>query len=142
MPRPPAPPPRRWANRDVARVLDRHGRRWLWRLVAAVLLVSAPGVGWQLAQNECLRLGYAASALREQGERLEEEARRLRARREELRSLESIEGWAARNGLVRPSPEQVVVVGEQAEQADMMALNAVGRGRRSEADATRVTRGD
>jgi hypothetical protein len=119
----PTPSPRRWANREVARELDRHGRRWLWRLVAGVVIVSAPGVAWQLAQNECLRLGYASSALREKRDRLEEEARRLRARREELRSLAAIETWAARNGLVQPSPEHVVVVAEAAERSDMMASN-------------------
>ena len=101
---------RRWSNRDVAREVDHGGRRWLWGMVLGVVVASTPLAMWQLQQNECLRLSYEAAELRAEQERLGEEERRLRARREKLRSLDSIEKWAAASGLVRPSPEQIVVV--------------------------------
>jgi hypothetical protein len=109
-----APSHRRWANRAVAREVDRDRARWLWGVVVAMLLAAAPFAAYLLEQNECLRLSYKASALREQREQLVERERRLRMERAELESLERIEGWAARRkSLVRPAPQQVVVVRRQ-----------------------------
>jgi len=102
---------RRWSNQTVAREVDRDRTRWMWGLFAALLLASAPFAAYMLEQNECLRLSYQASALRQHRELLIEQERRLRMQRAARESLEEIEAWAVRrHGLVHPSPEQVIVV--------------------------------
>lgn len=102
---------RRWSNQTVAREVDRDRARWIWGLFAALLLASAPFAAYILEQNECLRLSYQASALREQRELLVEQERRLRMQRAAGQSLDEIEVWAVRHhGLVHPSPEQLIVV--------------------------------
>jgi cell division protein FtsL len=106
-----APHQRRWANREIAREVDHERARWLWGVFVAMLLAAAPFAAYLLEQNECLRLSYKASALRQQREQLLEQERRLRMQRASLESLDKIESWAVgRHGLVHPSPEQVVVV--------------------------------
>ena len=124
-----APSHRRWANRAVAQEVDRDRARWLWGVVVAMLLAAAPFAAYLLEQNECLRLSYKASALREQRDQLLEQERRLRMERAELESLERIEGWAARRqGLVRPAPQQVVVVRRQPlAPTEVRALENAGR---------------
>jgi hypothetical protein len=106
-----APGLRRWVNRSVAREVDRDRARWLWGLFVAMLLGVAPFAAYLLEKNECLRLSYEASALRQVNDRLIEQQRRLRMQRSDLESLPEIETWAVqRHGLVRPSPQQLVVV--------------------------------
>lgn len=106
-----APTYRRWTNRDVAREVDRDRVRWLCVLFVVMILAAAPFAAYLLEQNECLRLSYEASALRQKREELMERERRLRMERAALESLSRIESWAAgQRGLVHPSPEQVVVV--------------------------------
>lgn len=120
---------RRWTNRDVTREFDHRGRRWLWGIVLGVVVASSPFAVWQYQQNECLRLSYGNAELRAQRERLIEEERRLRMQRESLMSLDSIEQWADRNGLVHPSPEQVVIVRDvTAERDEWLASNDDRRG--------------
>jgi len=102
---------RRWSNQAVAREVDRDRARWLWGLFAALLLASAPFAAYMLEQNECLRLSYEASALRERRELLIEQERRLRMQRAARQSLDEIEAWAVRrHGLVHQPLEQVIVV--------------------------------
>jgi hypothetical protein len=102
---------RRWANGPVARQVDPERARWVWGLFASLLLAAAPFATYLFKQNECVRLSYQASELREKHERLLERERRLRMQRSALQSLEAIETWAMeRHGLVRPSSEQVIVV--------------------------------
>ena len=102
---------RRWTNQTVAREVDRDRARWLWGLFAAFVLAAAPFAAYMLEQNECLRLSYEASALRQQRDLLIERERRLRMQRAARQSLDEIESWALRrHGLVHPLPEQVVVV--------------------------------
>ena len=102
---------RRWSNQAVAREVDRDRARWIWGLFAALLLASAPFAAYMLEQNECLRLSYEASALRQHRELLIEQERRLRMQRAAGQSLDRIEAWAVRrHGLVHPLPEQVIVV--------------------------------
>ena len=106
-----APPYRRWANQAIAREVDRDRARWVWGLFAALLLAAAPFAAYMIEQNECLRLSYKASALKQKREDLIEQERRLRMRRAAHESLAGIESWAIeRQGLVHPSPEQVIVV--------------------------------
>ncbi len=106
-----APAQRRWVNRSVAREVDRDRARWLWGLFVAMLLGVAPFAAYLLEKNECLRLSYEASALRQLNDQLLERERRLRMQRIDLQSLPEIEVWATqRHGLVRPSPQQLVVV--------------------------------
>jgi hypothetical protein len=116
---------RRWVNRDVAREPDRRARRWLWTMALGVFVACTPFAYWQLQQNECLRLSRDASRLRAAQQSLDAEARRLRAQRESLHSLESIERWAERRGLVRPDAAQVVVVGQAPNgNTEWLARNA------------------
>jgi cell division protein FtsL len=106
-----APAHRRWVNRAIAREVDHDRARWLWGVFVAMLLAAAPFAAYLLEQNECLRLSYEVSALRQQHDELAEQDRRLRMQRARLESLEKIESWAVqRRGLVHPSPEQVIVV--------------------------------
>jgi hypothetical protein len=105
------PTQRRWVNRAVAREVDRDRARWLWGAFVAMLLAAAPFAVYLLEQNECLRLSYEASALRQRHEALREQERRLRVERAERESFAEIESWAARHrGLIHPSSEQVLVV--------------------------------
>jgi hypothetical protein len=116
---------RRWTNRPVAREPDHGARRRLWAFVVGIVVTCSPLALWQLEQNECLRLTYEAGRLRAEQERLSEVARRLRARREALRSLVEVEEWALSNGWVRPQPEQLVVVAEvPPPAAELVAANA------------------
>lgn len=102
---------RRWTNRAVAREVDRERARWIWGLFVSLLLAAAPFAAYLLEQNECLRLSYKASALRQERAQLVEQQRRLRMQRASLQSLDRIEDWAVKKrGLVHPSPEQVIVV--------------------------------
>ncbi len=106
-----APGLRRWVNRAVAQEVDRYRARWLWGVFVAMLLGVAPFAAYLLEKNECLRLSYEASALRQVNDELIEQQRRLRMRLSDLESLPEIEIWATqRHGLVRPSPQQLVVV--------------------------------
>ena len=106
-----APGLRRWANRSVAREVDRDRARWLWGLFVSMLLGVAPFAVYLLEKNECLRLSYEVSALRQQNDELIEQQRRLRMLRSDLEALTEIETWAIRrHGLIRPAPEQLVVV--------------------------------
>ena len=102
---------RGWTNGPVAREVDPERARWLWGLFASLLLAAAPFAAYLLEQNECVRLSYEASELREQHVLLLERERRLRMRRSTLQSLDAIEIWAVqRHGMVYPSPEKVIVV--------------------------------
>ncbi len=102
---------RRWANRSVAREVDHDRVRWMWGVFVAMLLAAAPFAAYMLEQNECLRLSYRASGLRQEREELTEQERRLRMGRASLESLEKIEAWAVKQrGLIRPTPEQVRIV--------------------------------
>jgi cell division protein FtsL len=120
---------RRWVNRSVAREVDRDRARWLRGVFVAMLLAAAPFAAYLLEQNECLRLSYEASALRQQREQLLEQERRLRMERAARESLEKIEAWALRQrGLVHPSPEHVVVVRRPAaEVGEVRALESVSK---------------
>lgn len=119
--------PRRWANQAVAREVDRDRARWLWGLFATMLLAAAPFAAYLLEQNECLRLSYEASALREQRELLLERERRLRMRRAELESLDRIESWATeRHGLLQPAPEQTIVVRRAPPEAEKVRVLETG----------------
>ena len=106
-----APGMRQWVNRAVAQEVDQDRARWLWGLFVAMLLGVAPFAAYLLEKNECLRLSYEVSALRQVNDELIEQQRRLRMRRSDLESLPEIETWAMqRHGLVRPLPQQLVVV--------------------------------
>ena len=102
---------RHWVNGPVTREVDHDRARWLWGAFAALILAAAPFAAYLLEQNECLKLSYEASALKQHREELMERERRLRMRQAALESLAEIETWAMeRRGMVRPTPEQIVVV--------------------------------
>jgi len=105
---------RRWANRAVAREVDHDRVRWLWGVFVAMLLAAAPFAAYMFEQNECLRLSYRASGLRQERDELMEHERRLRMERASHESLERIEAWALeKHGLVRPAPEQIRIVSDR-----------------------------
>ncbi len=62
--------------------------------------------------------------LRQQEDSLLEQKRRLRASLAAMQSLESVEKWAESHGMVRPSPEQSIVV----RQATPARRDLVARG--------------
>lgn len=105
---------RRWRNHQLVREPDGRHARWLWSLLAGMILATAPAAVYVHHHNEFLKLSYELTEIRAEKDKLLERERRLRVRLAALESLESIESWAAKGqGLVQPSPEQVVVV-EQA----------------------------
>jgi len=111
------PARRRWVNGPIAREVDRDRARRLWGLFAGMLLAATPFAVYLLEKNECLKLSYEVSGLRQQREQLLEQERRLRMERAELESLEAIEAWAATHGgLVHPTPEQTIIVGRVPER--------------------------
>ena len=100
-----------WQNMTPARERDDRRVRWLWRMVIGLVLAFAPGGGYLLQQNECLKLSYAVEGLRIERDELLEEERRLTVERSGLESLAGIRAWAIRDGLA-PAEDRVVVVGE------------------------------
>lgn len=107
---------RRWRNRSVVRERDEHHVRWLWGMLAGIVLALAPAAAYLLCQNDCLKVVYQTSRLEAEQERLQEETRRLEAKRAELESPARIDSWAQRkSGLVLPASEQVFIVPQQAD---------------------------
>lgn len=107
-----SPPHRRWTNQPIVREIDKGRTRWLWGMFAAFLLASAPFGAYLLHQNACLSLSIRAAELRLELELLEEEGHRLSMEYNRRAALHRIEPWALENrGLVRPAPEQMIVVG-------------------------------
>jgi hypothetical protein len=106
---------RRWRNQHLVREPDARHARLLWSLLAAMALATAPATVYVHYHNEFLKLSYELTALRAEKETLLELERRLRVRRAALESLDAIEDWAVReDGLVQPSPEQIVVIDREA----------------------------
>ena len=104
------PPYRRWANRAIPHQVDRERARSWWRVVLALVLAATPFAVYVVEKNECVRLSYAASALRQRRDELGERERRLRMERATLQSLDKIETWAlTEQGLARPPAEQILV---------------------------------
>jgi cell division protein FtsL len=120
---------RRWRNRPVQREIDDRRVRRMGRIVLSLVVAAAPTAIYLLQQNETLKVVYELNSLRSEQERLSKEERRLNLERARLESLARIGSWAARKqGLVRPEPEDVVVVrAEEAEAAELVA-SAPGKG--------------
>ncbi len=76
--------------------------------VLAVVLASAGLTFYLWHLNEMTRLGYDAARLEEEINRLREDVRRLEIQKEELLSLDRVEGIARGNlGLTDPRPDQI-----------------------------------
>jgi hypothetical protein len=102
---------RRWSNRDVRRQVDRHRAFWLWGLLLSLAVAAGPAAFHLYQQNLCVKLGYEINALRSEEAALLEQNRRLLEQQATLEAPASIEDWSLdRRGMVRPAPEQVIVV--------------------------------
>jgi len=127
---------RRWRNRSLVRERDEHSVRWLWGMLAGIVLALAPAAAYLLCQNDCLRVVYQVNRLEAEHEQLLEETRRLDAKRAELESPARIDAWARRDpGLILPASEQVFIVQQQTDRTDGLMARAPDR---SEAPAART----
>jgi len=101
----------RWKDSPVEREPDDRSTRRSLGLVAAVVLTVSPILVYLVTQIRYLEIRYRVDEVRSQHERLVEAERRLRTERAELAALPGIEQRAARElGLVRPTPEEVLVL--------------------------------
>jgi len=102
---------RRWRNSPVVRDLDRTRARWIWTVLIGVVVAATPFAVYVVQIMRYVETGYALEDLRGRQERLLESERRLRIERAVLEALPEVERRAAsRLGLVRPSPDRVIVV--------------------------------
>jgi len=101
---------RRWQNRSVVRERDEQRVLWLWRMFFAIVAAIAPAGTFLICSNDCLELSYGNSGVEAEYEQLLEMERQLKVERAALESLAGIEHWANLQGLVQPSPGQVLVV--------------------------------
>ena len=115
-------PPRRWRNRELQREVDRGHAGWMWGLLAGVIAAAIPTGFYLHHQNECLKLDSEIKVLQIERVRLHERHRRLSEEQATLASPARTEAWSLDNGMVRPSPEQVVVVRPaRSEQGELLA---------------------
>jgi hypothetical protein len=101
---------RRWKNRQLVRERDVQRARRLWVTFALFVLALAPAGIYLYEQNSCLQLSYEIESIDRQREDLAELERRLEVRHAGVASMQSIERWAARKRLERPSEEEIVIV--------------------------------
>jgi len=121
---------RRWSNRDVRRVVDRHRAAWLWGLLLGLVMAATPAAVHLHHQNRCLQLSYEIHALRAERDALTEQQRRLSAQRALLEAPGVIEDWGLeRRGMVHPLPEQVVVVRQSVPQRTDLLARKMAAGR-------------
>ncbi len=100
-----------WRNIAVLREHDHRGTRWLFGMVAGIVVALSPFVFYLLRQIDYVQVKYQIEELRTQNDRLVDTERRLRMEQATLESLPRVEERAVRDlGLVRPSPERVVVI--------------------------------
>lgn len=100
-----------WRNITVLREHDHRGTRWLFGVVAGIVVALSPFVFYLLRQIDYVHVRYQIEELRAQNDRLIEAERRLRMEQATLESLPRVEERAERElGLVRPTPERVVVI--------------------------------
>jgi cell division protein FtsL len=100
-----------WRNLAVLREHDHRGTRWLFAVVAGIVVALSPFVFYLLRQIDYVHVRYQIEDLRGQNNKLIEAERRLRMEQATLESLPRVEERAVRDlGLVRPSPERVVVI--------------------------------
>ena len=121
---------RQWSNRDVRREVDRYRALWLWGLLLGLVTAAAPAAVHLHHQNRCLQLSYEINALQDERKELQEQHRRLSARRAALESPATIEEWGLeRHGMVHPLPEQVVVVRQTVPQRTDLLARRMATGR-------------
>ena len=119
---------RRWKNRPLVRERDDQRLRWLWAMLAGLVLALAPAGAYLVNQNSCLELSYEIEELELQRERLAEIERRLAVRRAEVASMTAIERWAARErGLIRPDAERIVVVPPLSQEDEKLLARSAAR---------------
>ena len=100
-----------WRNIAVLREHDHRGTRWLFAVVAGIVVALSPFVFYLLRQIDYVHVRYQIEELRTQNDHLIEAERRLRMEQATLESLPRVEERAVSElGLVRPSPERVVVI--------------------------------
>jgi hypothetical protein len=107
----------RWRNQPIEREPDVLRTRALWRALLAIVIAMAPAGIYLYQQNECLKLTYGVSSMREEQRELADQERRLTGRHASLESLQTIEEWATGQGLNRPPAVDVVVLQDPMPQA-------------------------
>jgi len=111
---------RRWKNRHLVRERDVQRARLLWATLALFLTALAPAGVYLYEQNCCLQLSYEIESIDRQREDLDELERRLEVRHAGVASMQSIERWAARKNLERPTEDEIVVVPFEEAAGDTM----------------------
>jgi cytochrome c-type biogenesis protein CcmE len=101
---------RRWKNRTLVRERDVQRARRLWITLALFLAALAPAGLYLYEQNSCLQLTYEIESIDRQRESLDELERRLEVRHAGVASMQSIERWAERKKLERPTEKEIFVV--------------------------------
>ncbi len=111
---------RRWKNRPLVRERDAQRARRLWVTLALFVAALAPAGVYLYEQNSCLQLSYEIESIDRQREDLDELELRLEVRQAGVASMQSIERWAARKRLARPSDEEIVIVPYEETVGDTM----------------------
>jgi cell division protein FtsL len=111
---------RRWKNRQLVRERDVQRARRLWVTLALCVAALAPAGLYLYEQNSCLQLSYEIESIDRQRDDLDELERRLEVRHAGVASMRSIERWAARKNLKRPSDDEIVVVPYEDTTVDTM----------------------
>jgi len=125
---------RRWKNRTLVRERDVQRARRLWITLALFLAALAPAGIYLYEQNSCLQLTYEIESIDRQRESLDELERRLEVRHAGVASMQSIERWAERKKLERPTEKEIFVVPYEDLIGDTM-LAGVPRGTREPASS-------
>ena len=101
---------RRWQNRPLVRERDAQRARWMWGMLALLIVAFLPTGLYLFEQNNCLQLSYEMETIEEQRQTLAEAQRRLEVRYADVASMQRIERWATEQRLARPASEQILVV--------------------------------
>ena len=119
---------RRWSNRPLVRERDDRLVRWLWGVLAGVVLALAPAGAYLVCQNECLQVVYQLNELAQKNEELTETARRLGVEQAVLETPPIIEAWAHEQpDLIHPEAPDVIVASTPEESPDsLLARSAAG----------------
>ncbi len=115
---------RRWRNRPLVREQDSHRVRGSWRILLGILAAIAPAGMFLLCSNDCLKVSYSVSAHQHEYEQLLKEEQLLKVERATLSSLPRIEAWAVDEGLVKPQPDQRLVVRRTTRLAGRLVARA------------------
>lgn len=101
---------RRWKNQPVIRERDPRRVRALWWLMVGIVVALAPVAVFVWLQMQFVDVHYEIQNLQDAIEELERAEHRLRSDRARMSAPARVESNTRRLGLVRPEPDQVVMV--------------------------------